>query len=1225
VRFSDHSTLGTEGIETWHWDFGDGTQSSAQHPEHTYTVPGTYSVSLTVTRSTTTESITQANLIVAETSAPAEVSLSHPHGFYAAPFELTLSTRLSNGSIRYTLDGTPPSATEGTLYTAPITLSSTTTLRAVAYAPGIAPATVRTATYLFLGDIVTQFADGQAPPGWPATPVNGQIVDYGMDPRVTADPRYADLMEEAMTAIPSLSIVTDLDNLMDPTTGIQVNARQRGRDWERPMSLELLDPEGNETFQIDAGIRIRGGWSRRGTNVKHAFRLFFRGEYGATKLRFPLFGDEGVDEFDKIDLRTSNDFSWHNSDRNDDALSELAADLFTYGRDVFSRDTQRDMGQPYTRSRFYHLYLNGVYWGVYQSQERSEKEYAETYFGGTADDYDVIKNGDELIDGDTVAWQALWQAMLGEFNTDANYYGVQGLNPDGSPHATLPKLIDIDNLIDYMLVIYYTANFDAPVSWFYTDNEGTPNAGLNNIWAIYNRSNPDGFKFFLHDSGVSMVAHSTELGSFLPDGDHSNPHQDRTGPYLHPNLLLFQNNNPQTIHQRLLAHPEYQMRFADRVQRHFFNEGALTPTATTERFLIRANQIDRAIIGESARFGDIVRGAENPPRTRDDDWLAAVDGVVDTLLPTRTAVVLEQLKGQGWFPDVRAPRFLVNGVRQHGGAFAANAALSLSNPNSGGTLYYTLDGSDPRLPAALDEGGMAAVNPSAQIYTDALTLSQNTWVRARVQEDGVWSALSEAVFVPDDLSDRVRITEIMFHPADAPVGHPDAEFIELKNIGTSPVNLYQLAFTDGIRFTFPDQTLQPGMSTVLVKDETAFASVYGAGISIAGSYSGQLNNDGERVVLEDGAGNVLHDFRYGERWYDLADGGGYSLQILEEAGDPLSDWNTSRNWRSSSRVGGSPGSDDEHLIPAPGSVVINEILAHSHDEAPDWIELYNTSEDAIDLSGWFLSDSANNLQKYELPAGSVINAGAYLVFYEDEHFNNESTASPFALSENGETVYLSSASNGTLTGYRDREDFGASATGVSFGRYATNDDDINFPPLSIATPGSANGAPAQSPLVITEIMYDPGSNDSRLEYVELYNYTNTPIALYDEEGIPWRFTAGMDYSFPANTTIAPFSYMIVVKDLDAFENTYDVGNNATVLGPFGGQLSDGEALELSQPGDTDELGTQYFIRLDRVRYDSKAPWPPSADGEGDALHRINRTVYGNDATNWEGAAPSPGE
>ncbi len=156
-------------------------------------------------------------------------------------------------------------------------------------------------------------------------------------------------------------------------------------------------------------------------------------------------------------------------------------------------------------------------------------------------------------------------------------------------------------------------------------------------------------------------------------------------------------------------------------------------------------------------------------------------------------------------------------------------------------------------------------------------------------------------------------------------------------------------------------------------------------------------------------------------------------------------------------------------------------------------------------------------------------------------------------------------------------------------------------------------------------MYDPGSNDSRLEYVELYNYTNTPIALYDEEGIPWRFTAGMDYSFPANTTIAPFSYMIVVKDLDAFENTYDVGNNATVLGPFGGQLSDGGALVLSQPGDTDELGTQYFIRLDRVRYDSKAPWPPSADGEGDALHRINRTAYGNDATNWEGAAPSPGE
>lgn len=103
------------------------------------------------------------------------------------------------------------------------------------------------------------------------------------------------------------------------------------------------------------GFRIRGGWSRHDEFAKHAFRLFFRSEYGERKLRFPLFGDEGVNEFDKVDLRCSQNYSWSKGGEE--------APYCTMNRDVFSRDCQRDMLQPYTRSRYYHLYLNGLLLG----------------------------------------------------------------------------------------------------------------------------------------------------------------------------------------------------------------------------------------------------------------------------------------------------------------------------------------------------------------------------------------------------------------------------------------------------------------------------------------------------------------------------------------------------------------------------------------------------------------------------------------------------------------------------------------------------------------------------------------------------------------------------------------------------------------------------------------------------------------------------------------------
>jgi len=313
-----------------------------------------------------------------------EVWFSTERTFYTGPPDwhimLTLSTSDDDAEIRYTVDGSVPTMTHGNTYTGPLKIKQTTTLRAVGVKPGWLDSDVETHTYIFVDDVIKQSPLGQPPgPNWPSGNVNGQYINYGMDPCIVYD-QYAGQVKGALKAIPTISLVTDLDNMFHTSTGIWVNAGMEGRAWERPVSVELINPDLSPGFQIDAGMRIRGGYSVSDSNPKHAFRLFFRAEYGEAKLKFPLFGDEGVDEFDHMDLRCSQNYSW--------AFEGNSAN--TMVREVFSRDVQGMMGHPYTRSRYYHLYVNGQYWGLFQTQERSEASFGESYFGGDKEEYDVI-------------------------------------------------------------------------------------------------------------------------------------------------------------------------------------------------------------------------------------------------------------------------------------------------------------------------------------------------------------------------------------------------------------------------------------------------------------------------------------------------------------------------------------------------------------------------------------------------------------------------------------------------------------------------------------------------------------------------------------------------------------------------------------------------------------------------------------------------------------------
>jgi len=602
------------------------------------------------------------------------LEFSHNHGFFTEKFDLHVTSSKENVTIKYTLNGKDPRsgvAQFSKTLPAVINIDPENTLNRD-IAPGVVLRITAiqadtfitptlTKTFMFVNKATRLSLDNVMPGSEWLNPNNSvQAINYGLDPNVYNHALYSGKLENSLLSIPSLSLVTDLKGLFNLDTGIYVNAFKHGEEWERAASLELLNPDGTEGFQINCGIRIRGGWSRNKDNPKRAFRVFFSSEYGDSKLRYPLFGDEGVDEFDKIDLRTSMNYSWAFYGDNSNTML----------RDVFSRDSQRDMNQPYTRSRYYHLYINGTYWGLFQTQERSEASFAENYFGGNREDYDVIKVdvGEffnlyhvEATDGNLNAWKRLWD--IGEAGyTDENYFRVQGLNTDGSLNIAYEKLIDVDNLIDYMICTFYAGDFDGPISSF------RGNVSPNNFYAVYNRVNPDGFKFFRHDAEHSLFYNSWGT--------------DRTGPY--PAGTYFEDSNPQWLHQRLSVNNNYKLKFADRVQKHFFDGGVFTQQSVQSRIEERKNQIESAIIAESARWGD---SKIEPPRTQ-ADWYQAVDFILNDFILSRTEVVLNQLKTKGLYNSFPPPALnLISGI------IPKNSILTLS---SSGKIYYTKNGGDPK-------------------------------------------------------------------------------------------------------------------------------------------------------------------------------------------------------------------------------------------------------------------------------------------------------------------------------------------------------------------------------------------------------------------------------------------------------------------------------------------------------------------------------------------------
>ena len=283
--------------------------------------------------------------------------------------------------------------------------------------------------------------------------------------------------------------------------------------------------------------------------------------------------------------------------------------------------------------------------------------------------------------------------------------------------------------------------------------------------------------------------------------------------------------------------------------------------------------------------------------------------------------------------------------------------------------------------------------------------------------------------------------------------------------------------------------------------------------------------------------------------------------------------------------------DSRHYTPGSRNnepVVINEFLAKTTTpDAGDWIELYNRSDQPVEIGGMYLSDDADDPARFLIPS-DTLQPGEHSLFTREEL--------GFGLSSFGEKIFLTAAD---LSRVIDATNYGEHVQAeVSYGRYPDGADDWYFMPAP--SPETPNFVELEDSIVINEIMYHPITEDDADEYVELYNRGANTIDLSG-----WSLTKAVDFIFASGTEIPAGQLLVVAKDPAHIEVKYGISN---VVGPYVGVLAnDGENVRLRD---------QYGNVVDSVRYYDGGTWPDAADGEGSSLELIDPRDDNNVPAAW---------
>lgn len=1072
-------------------------------------------------------------------------TFSVTRGHFSEPFELTLSTPDTGVRIYYSVDGDAPDS----LYQGPISINETTVIRALTQRAGTAPdSSIATHTYLFVDDIVDQSA-----------------LHTTLTKRISESEEYGPLLKESLLALPSVCISMD---------GRQPTAR------EDAVSIELIDPKGEEPgFQVDAGTKVVGGHSV--SSPKNNFRVYFRSEYGTSSLKYPLFeghpySSGATDEFSRLMLRSgSHDTFFWLGNTSTPPSGGRKSDA-TYLRNRWINDMGMIMGNEALHGRFVQLFINGSYHGHYQIMEFPNDDFHASYLGGAKEDYHFTnganrdKTGSDHGNGDT------WWANWAELKSRAR----------GDDYAAAADVIDLENLVDYMLLSYYSGN-----TWDWNPNQnwmaGGPKAPGSGGW-----------KFYSWDCDIIFQDVSgNNLSKNVPDG-------------LFADLIR--------------NHEEFRVLVRDRIYKHLFNDGALTPQRVRSVFDYRANEIFTSIVAETARWQ--ASSPASRPWDRDGEWMNEWNHYKEVYFPERTGILLDQLRntrvgGQVLYP-IDAPEF-----SQRGGTVASGFKPTFLADN--GTIYFTTDGSDPRL-----AGG--DVNPIAQTSAGGLVAA------TFVEKLSEWKYLDDGSDQGTDWRNTVY-DDSAWASGQGQLGYGDGDENTVVSFGDDPGMKHVTTYFRRT-FSIPSAAAVSELNVSLLRDD-------GAAVYVNGS---------EVVRDELPAGNVTYDTLAtssagGSReslYYDftiptdvLVDGenviavevhqsstagsdASFDLQLNGRVASTGSDVTITRDTLIRMRAfdGENWSALNEAFFTLEGStlassdnITISEIQYHpSGDQPLEFIEIRNTSDADVNLTGAAFTDGVS----FTFPVSTILLAHSSLVVVENDAAFRSVYLDPTlpwfvdeidiagqytgALRNSGETIALVDREGQDIVrfAYDDQGAWPGRADGSGSSLELTDfEADLNeassWRPSSeyLGSPGYDGSGP-DNRVVINEVVASP--LEDAMDAIELLNTTGSPIDLSG-----WFLTdTNSDYkkhALPEGTALAANAILVLTADQFGFGLSGTRGDDITLM-------------------ESDANGNLISF-VDRVEFPAAAPgesfgrWP---DGTGNLYPMLKTTLstanHSNDNT-----------
>jgi len=714
--------------------------------------------------------------------------------------------------------------------------------------------------------------------------IDDLINDNNLYSYITQNPVYANQLETAFKALPVLSLSSTTINNSDEIA------------VETETAVELFFPDNSRKgFVENSGIQT---WGASPTNPKKNYRLEFKALYGPKKLDYDVFKADNYDDTQyKIQPAEKFDVLLLRAGSQDALNSEFGNEnLAQYVRNRVMFDMQMEMGYAVPHGRFAHVFINGKYNGQYHLTERPDPAFFESYYGGDATDYEVYKSG-EYWNGEDSIWNTI------------GYYANFGT---ATSIANTQKYLDLKNAADYLILMSYAGGFD------WSDVNNCLSGG-----SISPTQLP--YKFLLWDVDYSFG----NGGNFHPanggDLDYFYAPTQEDGP----------------VPDNLLKQLEFKYILADQMECACYNEGVLSPSVVDEMYMHRINQVSTSLIAESARWGDLdfsYVGGNNLlhiPKTEwdvNDEFTTELNRVRSEYIPSRTQKMVNHYKVKGLTSDLMAVQF-----NEYGGLVQSGFKLVLTNNNAASDIYYTLDGTDPREVKGL-------ISNTAKLYTGPITLPDGVvTIKTRVRDTKhtntnirKWSAMCPRTFYVNQNYNDLVINEIHYNPTDSTyaqtlpvdtVSGRSYEFIELKNTGNKTIYLKDVAFTKGVNFTFKDVAVASNDFIVLAEDEQRFFEKYG--FTPDGTFSGKLDNGGEKIWLADPAGSIIDSIRYDDNlpWDTIPDQGKYSLALI----NPLAENYDALNWKKQV-VNFTPGLENEFCIPLLNNpVVVNNSCAGAQD------------------------------------------------------------------------------------------------------------------------------------------------------------------------------------------------------------------------------------------------------------------------------------------------------